>query len=525
MQTKMPVVELLRVSTADQAESDRAGIPRQEEANRRTIERHDLKVVHQVRLVDVSGACTLSAPEIQEMIRMIQTGQARGLVMADLDRLLRPDDWTTFGIFQPIKEAGALIYLPDQVLDLTTQAGFLMSGLQSVIAGNELTQIKKRMLGAKEEKRRQGKHPGNHLCLPFGVGYDRKAEEYFYTPEADRVREAFMLFSVEGVHNLYELGRRTGFSPQTLKNLLRNELYIGWRHYRQKRAPERKVKEDGRQGDRRKVARPQNEVIRLKVIKQPLIDEDVFFEIQEILVDKSKHFTARRAAASDLFLFKGMLRCDHCGSPMYTVPGGKAGSVKDYYYCRNLHQSWIRKNGKKICDSGYLRRTRVEDAVISFISENLASKEYILEQLGQMFSASRDVKRGREVEDLKAKLSRLEKKRKRALELHLDGYLEREELDTTLAEVAGETQRIEVKVKALAEPSAPVTLESMAAVATQVAESFALFAFWSQTDQKKLLSQERPQFWIRDGCVTRFALRFGGKEQSHRDRDSLQPRA
>jgi DNA invertase Pin-like site-specific DNA recombinase len=520
----IPVVELLRVSTADQADEDRAGLPRQAEANRRTIARHSLHVIQQIRLIDVSGAATLHAPEIQEMLGLIRAGQVRGIVIADFDRLLRPDDFRSLAILQDIKESSALIYLPDQVLDLNTQAGFLMSGLQSVIAGNELAQIKKRMLGAKEEKRRQGKHPGNHLCLPTGVGYDRQTEAYFYTPEAERVREVFDLFHAQGVHNLYELGRRTEFSPQTLKNLLSNELYIGWRHYKHKRAPERRLTDTGRRADRRKVARAPHEAIRVKVIQEPLIQEEVFWEVQEILAEKKQHFTARRDASRDLFLFKGVLRCGHCGSPLYTVPGGKGGPNKDYYYCRTLHDAMYRKNGER-CQSGYQRRARVEDEVNGFISEKLSSKEYILEHLEQLFAGGQDFKREREAEDLKAKLSRLEKKRKRALGLHMDGIIEREELDTTLAEVSGEAQRIEVRLAAMAEPRARFSLENMAEVVAQIVGSFALFPYLGREEQLRFLASERPQFWILGGRVTRFTLPLGGKKTNRMGRGSWPPPA
>lgn len=77
-----PVVELLRVSTSMQAGDDRAGLPRQMEANRRTVERHGLVVVRTVRLVDVSGTATIHAPEVQDMLAMLKTGQAQGIVCA-----------------------------------------------------------------------------------------------------------------------------------------------------------------------------------------------------------------------------------------------------------------------------------------------------------------------------------------------------------------------------------------------------------------------------------------------------------
>jgi len=500
MPQEKPVVELLRVSTSGQADEDRAGLPRQAEANRHTVVRHSLRVIRQYRLVDVSGAATIYAPEIQEMLGLIRSGQAKGIVTADFDRLLRPDDFRSLAILQDIKEAGALIYLPDQVIDLGTQAGFLMSGLSSIIAGNELAQIKKRMVGAKEEKRRQGKHPGNDLCLPLGVGYDRKAEVYFYTPEADRVRELFDAFHREGIHNLYELGRRTGFSPQTAKNLLRNELFIGWRHYQKKRSSERRLKEDGRRADRKKVARAEHEVIRIKVIEKPLIPEEVFWEVQEALAGKGQGFTARRVASGQLFLFKGALRCGHCGAPMYTVPGGKAGPTKDYYYCRTRHAAW--KGKAEPCPAHYMRREVVETMVLRFITEHLADKDFVARALVETLAAGRDTSQGREQEDIAGKLVKLEKKRKRAVALHLDGILERKDLDATLAQVAGERERLKTKLKAMTAAQSASAPEDLEAWAEQALEAFSTFVFWDKAAKREFLALERPQFWVlEDGIV------------------------
>ena len=504
MPPKKNVVELLRVSTSGQADEDRAGLPRQAEANRITISRHSLTVIRQYRLVDVSGAATLYAPEVQEMLSLIRSGQAQGIVTADFDRLLRPDDFRSLAILQDIKEAGALIYLPDQVIDLSTQAGFLMSGLQSVIAGNELVQIKKRMIGAKEEKRRQGKHPGNNLCLPLGVGYDRKAEAYFYTPEAERVRELFDLFHMEGVHNLYEIGRRTGFSPQTVKNLLCNELYIGWRHYKQKRSPERRLKDGGRRADRKKIVRAPDEVIRVKVINEPLVPETVFWEVQEVLAEKKQNFTSRRSEACELFLFKGMLRCGHCGAPMYTVPGGKAGPNKDYYYCRSLHASWRGKS--EPCPAHYLRREVVEAMVIRFITENLADKEFVAQALEDALMVGQDIQHDRAREEIEAKLGKIEKKRKRAVALHLDGILEREDLDAALAEVASEKGRLESKLEAMMAVRPVPSPEDLDAWAGQTSKAFAAFIFWKKAEKRKFLALERPQFWLTADGITRFSL-------------------
>ena len=67
------VIELIRVSTEQQAASDRASIPAQRAVNARTCSQHGLEIVRTIEVTDVSGACVLTAPEIQELMRLMQS--------------------------------------------------------------------------------------------------------------------------------------------------------------------------------------------------------------------------------------------------------------------------------------------------------------------------------------------------------------------------------------------------------------------------------------------------------------------
>jgi DNA invertase Pin-like site-specific DNA recombinase len=146
----MKVAEILRVSTKEQNSEDRAGIPRQQAANAKTVQKNGLSSIKVFKIIDVSGTSVLHTPEIKALIQMMYSKQIGGVVVSDWDRLLRVDNWTDFRLLQHFTETKTLIYLPDQVVDLNTQSGFLMGGLQTIISGNELTQKKKRMIAAKE---------------------------------------------------------------------------------------------------------------------------------------------------------------------------------------------------------------------------------------------------------------------------------------------------------------------------------------------------------------------------------------
>lgn len=63
-------LQLLRVSTAAQGESDKASLPSQRATNLQTAKAYGLTIVKTIELSDVSGAQVLLAPEIQEMLRV-----------------------------------------------------------------------------------------------------------------------------------------------------------------------------------------------------------------------------------------------------------------------------------------------------------------------------------------------------------------------------------------------------------------------------------------------------------------------
>ena len=74
------VVELIRVSTEQQAGEDRAGIPAQREANRRTATIYGLHIVRSIEIIDVSGASVLKSPEMQDLLRLMESPDIHGVV-------------------------------------------------------------------------------------------------------------------------------------------------------------------------------------------------------------------------------------------------------------------------------------------------------------------------------------------------------------------------------------------------------------------------------------------------------------
>src|SRR5580692_695872 len=99
------VLELIRVSTQGQAAGDRASIPAQRAVNRRTSAQYGLEIVHSIEIADVSGACVLLAPEMQQLIRRMQSPEIHGVVAREFSRLMRPENFEDFALLQAFVES------------------------------------------------------------------------------------------------------------------------------------------------------------------------------------------------------------------------------------------------------------------------------------------------------------------------------------------------------------------------------------------------------------------------------------
>ncbi|MFY9555696.1 MAG: recombinase family protein, partial [Blastocatellia bacterium] len=171
-------------------------------------------------------------------------------------------------------DSGTELFLPEGPLDFGNKSGRLLGTIRAAIAGLERTEILERVWAAKEAKRRAGGFAQSRVCLPYGVNYDGAV--WSYTAESERVREAFRLL-LAGELSYRELGRKVGIEATNLRVILRNEIYAGWRVIDKQRdtsASARRTRADGRQGDRPKITRAAEDIIRLKVINVPLISEE-----------------------------------------------------------------------------------------------------------------------------------------------------------------------------------------------------------------------------------------------------------
>jgi len=495
------VIELIRVSTEGQAADDRAGIPAQREVNRRTAAQYGLTIVRSIEMSDVSGAAVLSAPEMQELLTLIESPDVHGVVTKEFSRLMRPEKFTDYALLQHFIDTKTILYLPDGPLDLSSKTGTLVGVLRAAMAGLERRDILERMQDAKESMRKAGKHVCGPLQLPYGVGYS-KEHGWFYKPEAEKVKEAYRL--VLNTNLTYaEIARRLNMPRTNLRFILQNPIYTGYRVYDAKRDPSAqgyRPGKDGRQGDRKKICRGPEEIIQVKVL-EPLISEETFNQVIRILQGRAAREREIRSQTGPLYLLNGFLWCALCGSPMYTHRNQK----ERHYYCKKNNTRY-RSHGQG-CANPYIQAKRIEPKIDELLSVRLQdgrllesiAEEYLRSPASRASSPVDEVDR----EQVDRELENLQAKRQRILETYFDGLINRTARDQRVASIDSEIASLEsLKARSTVAKDAGPSLETLVELVSVFTEWPAL----GRDDKRSLLHSLGAEVYLEGYTIRCLAL-------------------
>jgi DNA invertase Pin-like site-specific DNA recombinase len=460
-----------------------------------------LEIIKTIELSDVSGSAVLLAPEIKELLRLIESPQIHGVVAKEFSRLMRPESFTDYALLQAFADTRTVLYLPEGPIDLASKSGRLLGTIRAAIAGLERTEILERIWAAKEEKRKAGKHAQGWIALPYGVGYD-KLRGWYYKPEVQKVREAFRLF-LAGETSYWAVGRSVGIEPYNLRIILRSPIYTGWRVYSHRRDPSpgaRRARSDGRQQDRPKILRSPEEVIRVRVL-EPIVSEDEFQRVQQVLELKRQRHWRVRPDYEHRFVYNGFLICGGCGNSMYT----HVRKPHDWYVCksRTTAERLTRETrGLEPCSNPYMRRERIEASIDKLFSELLRERSFLNRVADEYVARSRSSRGQSEALRLEKELRRLEGKRRRVLESYFEHIIDREERDHKLAEICRNANLCREVMLRKHPPPWELSAENLA----EVLAPFHEWEFLSRSDKRHLLQGTVPEIHVQQYRVTGISL-------------------
>jgi site-specific DNA recombinase len=489
---KKNVIQLIRVSTEQQAEENRAGIPAQRDVNQKTAKAYGLNIVRTIEIIDVSGAAVLRSPEMQELLRLMESPDIHGVVTKEFSRLIRPEKFTDYGLLQHFIDTQTLLYLPDGPIDLASKTGRFFGTIRAAFAGMERREIIDRMLDAKESMRRAGKHPGGESSLPFGVGYS-DGQGWHYTPDAEKVRQAFSLF-LSGETSYMRIANRLNIPRTNVRFVLENPIYMGWRVYDEKRDPSAAAyvaRPDGRQGHRRKMKRSQEETIRIRVL-DGLVGEEDFYRVQQLIELKRRKHWRSREGVPQRYTYNGFLTCGDCSGPIYTHT-----SKYEFYQCKSAHVRERRKRalvGLERCENRYMLRKKLEPKLDLLLGEKLREPEF-LRRIVDQYNEQQETHSSplaKNERGLAVKLEVLGGKRQRVLETFFEGVISKDERDRIIGEIDRDTKVFQDSLMEVVPPEQSRSLDEIQAALEPLAE----WEFLERDDKRSLLQAICPEISV-----------------------------
>ena len=160
------------------------------------------------------------------------------------------------------------------------------------------------------------------------------------------------------------------WSPSTIRNILKNDIYIGNITQGKRRVKSYKI---------HKVEKvPEDEWITVENMHEPIIDKELFDKAQKIgKVD------TRVQKTGELSMWAGILKCADCGHSMHKkYCKNKNGAVYEYYICGTY-----RKKSNKLCTKHTLKVEELENAVKEAVKlhiKMLVDVENILEVINKL---------------------------------------------------------------------------------------------------------------------------------------------
>ncbi len=173
----------------------------------------------------------------------------------------------------------------------------------------------------------------------------------------------------QNYNNTGIIGEDYSWCPSTIRNILKNDIYIGNITQGKRRVKSYKV---------HKVEQvPEDEWITVENMHEPIIERKLFDKAQRL-----RKVDTRVQDSGSLNMWAGILKCADCKRAMHKkYCKNKSGTIYEYYICGTY-----RKKSNKLCTKHTLKLKELEKAVFEVIKlhiELLVDTKKILEQVNK----------------------------------------------------------------------------------------------------------------------------------------------
>lgn len=341
---------------------------------------------------------TMDRPGLRALMRQIETGGVRVILIFKLERMSRNID--EFGPFRRfLKKHGCRMESATEDISETTPSGRLKNNLLLSFSQYEKENTAEKTQVKMLQQAKRGYWNGG--AVPYGYAYDKNTQSLQPHPEEAAVvrrvfEQAAKLVSLEevadtlnreGLRTRARLFRRTDGTERTvglkrfrsdgLRMMITNPVYQGVIRYAGQQYPGRHVP---------LVAPRLWEEANAVVVK-------LVRPVATLKLDQDKHF----------HLLKGLVHCGCCHRALVPHASGnrqKSGGYYRYYYCSNL----VKERADARCTVRRIAANSLEGVVVQFLSELGRHPDII----GAAVGSSQSRRQGR-MDELKTALGKLDR--------------------------------------------------------------------------------------------------------------------
>ena len=411
----------------------------------------------------LSGTKIKRRKEFQQMMLDAERGMFQMLVVKDISRLAR----NTVDLLQSVRRLKALgietVFLTANMTSMG-DSEFILT-VFGALAQEESRNTSKRVKFSKRINAEKGRVPN------LVYGYDKTPGDYFHLKinpgEAETIRQIYRWYLEEGLgaskiaDRLNRRGLRTkrncNWSQNAVCRILTNPIYTG-----------RVV--NGRQEvtdflTSARVNRAQEDWLVVEKPELRIICDEDYQKSCELMKSRNEKFHHERKRHSNQHLFSTLIVCKNCGWSFRRV-------VRTY---RNTYVRWVcsKHNGQGVLNCPNAVTVDEEelieklDAYFLSLAKNRSHVEQFLRRKLREMRRSE----GREAEqaEMQARKNKLEKQRKKYLDLYADDLITRQELEQKLSGSREEMSHLEDELERLR--SADLADEDIERVVRRIVEN------------------------------------------------------
>ncbi len=396
------------------------------------IQNHENWVLYEVFYDEgLSGTTIRHRDGFNKMIQAAYAGKFQLLITKEVSRFAR-NTVDTLQYVRELKRKDVGVIFTLDGIDTRQNDGELRLTIMASCAQEESRKTSERVKWGQKRQMEKGVVFGRDL-----LGYTVKNGQLFINEEeAEIVKLIFHKYINEGkgttviARELYE----AGFKPKRVKNwsgaiilrVLKNEKYVGDLLQKKTYTPDFLTHD-------KKYNRGAEEQVFISNHHEPIIDRQTWNRVQEELKRRAPSPEALRRY-NTRYWCSGKLVCGECGGSCISRIRGSKNGKKRVWRCRENAMHGRKKLdalGNEVgCNTQYVTDKSLK-AVMSYILKHLTTnKDTIMKEMEQEIRQIRGEKKKpkQDIETLLYKIQNLELKKRKAVDLVLEGLLTKEEL-------------------------------------------------------------------------------------------------